>query len=492
MARQKSRASWGIRGQQCMMNGLESRVLLSAYTLTIIGPGEANAINDKGQIVGGGNSQPWLYSGGALTMLTQPAGTTGEAVGINSSGQIAVNTSSTVFPNRAYLYTGASKQSLGDFVATGINDSGQVTLTSGPVPYTTSSLYSNGTTQSLPAFYAGGENDATAINNQGQVTGTAGDAFIWSQSSGLHDLGSLGVGASQGNAINDSGQVAGVSLSHAFLYDGSSMTDIGVLPGDRGSMALGMNNAGQVVGASQQNLYLDDLDRAILYSNGQLQDLNTLIPSSSFTLHRATDINNLGQIVGWGVDSQGNTEGFLLNPANLALPDTTPPSALLETAVRVRTNGGAFYKFTVQYNDRHGMDLSSIDSADVTVTSNQPAFSSAVRLLSKTISADGRTVDAFYRLAARGGTWDSSDNGVYTVNIVANQVKDMAGNAIAAGTAKMVRTKNGVPVKGAALIDGQFSVKVAAASSPLAVAVTPSLFSTKSVKSQDDAVWAGS
>jgi probable HAF family extracellular repeat protein len=65
-----------------------------------------------------------------------------------------------------------------------------------------------------------------AINNLGQVVVESGDAFIWSQATGMLDLNGLIPANSGWNltwafAINDSGQIVGQGLingeSHAFL-----------------------------------------------------------------------------------------------------------------------------------------------------------------------------------------------------------------------------------------------------------------------------------
>ena len=73
----------------------------------------------------------------------------------------------------------------------------------------------------------------------------------------MTDLGTLpgaGTGNSYGYSINDGGQIVGSSSSadgsHAFLYSGGTMTDLGTLPGDAESTAFGINNSGQVVGSS--------------------------------------------------------------------------------------------------------------------------------------------------------------------------------------------------------------------------------------------------
>ena len=62
---------------------------------------------------------------------------------------------------------------------------------------------------------------------------------------------------------------------------------------------------------------------AFLYSNGSMLDLNSLIASSSgFTLEDASAINNQGDIVGYGINAEGQQDAFLLTPEATPEPST--------------------------------------------------------------------------------------------------------------------------------------------------------------------------
>ena len=101
---------------------------------------------------------------------------------------------------------------------------------------------------------------ASAINEQGQVTGsadTAGGAthaFRWTASGGMQDLGTLGGTVSYASAINAAGQVTGYAHTaggavHAFRWTASGgMQDLGTLPGGAYSSGSAINAAGQVAG----------------------------------------------------------------------------------------------------------------------------------------------------------------------------------------------------------------------------------------------------
>jgi len=105
----------------------------------------------------------------------------------------------------------------------------------------------------------------------------------------------------------------GDTTHHAFLWTkDTGNQDLGTLPGIPGSLANGSNNKGQVVGFS------DDLNRntvALLWQEGAMTDLNTLIPSNSHLfMLEALSINDRGQIAGFGKPTDGEHRGFLLTP----------------------------------------------------------------------------------------------------------------------------------------------------------------------------------
>ena len=118
----------------------------------------------------------------------------------------------------------------------------------------------------------------------------------------MSDIGTIGYkyNGSYAKSINDSGQIVGYfdvtqsSSQHAFLYNGSTMTDLGTL-GGMWSEAFGINDSGKIVGAAQT---ADRYWRAFIYNGSTMTDLNTIKPISGWTMDEAHDINDLGQIVG--------------------------------------------------------------------------------------------------------------------------------------------------------------------------------------------------
>ncbi len=159
---------------------------------------------------------------------------------------------------------------------------------------------------------------------------------------------------SYGSAINNRGDVAGFGdfngQFHAFFASaGGTFTDIGVGNGFSSSVAIGINNLGQVVGR------MDDQgsnSRAMLWdSKAGLFDVNTLLAPEdrNWTLTTATGINDGDQISGQGY-LDGQLHGFLLTPtpgSSLFAPSLTvpaPPSVWMAAAGLLMVGGWRRFK----------------------------------------------------------------------------------------------------------------------------------------------------
>lgn len=188
---------------------------------------------------------------------------------------------------------------------------------------------------------------ANGINDAGQAVGASGTcantvipgfaaaphAVLWESDGTPHKLPSLGgsdpdttvLGAGNvGFVINNSGIVAGqATLSdnktfHPVLWEDGIVSDLGVLKGDLVGAALGLNNRGEVVGASVSAPGpATGNPRAYVWRNGVMTDLNTLVPADSpLYLLTASAINDSGEIVGFGVTDDGELHGFLATPCS--------------------------------------------------------------------------------------------------------------------------------------------------------------------------------
>jgi probable HAF family extracellular repeat protein len=323
-------------------------------------------VNDRGQAVGwGSNNVPDPYSM-IYSLFFQTANGT---------------------QTRAFLWDHGKIRDLGtlggdDAAAGFINERGEVAGTSYtstiPNPITllppadpflwvpATAQFPEGKMIDLGSF--GGANGfSNALNNRGQVIGGSSIAsnpgacyflvffpgchpFLWDHGK-LIDLNTSTIGGNPLSAdwFNDAGEIvgfaafatAGGAVFDAYMWRNGVATDLGHLSGDCGSRAWGINASGQVIGNSDFFCDVDPNfpqgfpDHAFLWENGDLVDLNSLVPSDSplelvgvgpLSQVAVPNINDRGEIVGVGAppgcdDFTSCGHAFLLIPCDEGHPN---------------------------------------------------------------------------------------------------------------------------------------------------------------------------
>jgi len=320
----------------------------STYTITGLGGlsgspfANVTDINNFGQVVGTSSNHAFLWENGAMTDLGTLGGSLSVANAINGKGQVVGESTTASGEKHAFLWDHGVMKDLGipgeTSSAHGINSHGDIVgAISGKNLRGGAVLWKNGERQSLGDLGPSGSGStAIAINDNREVVGVSSGlasnsggvvrAVIW-QSGVIRDVGTLGGLHSTANAINFVHQVVGWAeiadqSTVAFVFDNGVMHDLGMLPGGvavpgSGSQAASVNDGGQVVGLS---LNSNGESRAVIWQNGQIIDLNAVIPAAAgVVLTRARAINNQGQIVVEQQDNTNNsTKSFLLTPRSLA------------------------------------------------------------------------------------------------------------------------------------------------------------------------------
>jgi len=278
----------------------------------------ANAINEHGQVVGFTAAGAVVWNGTSPTLLAGLLGgdqNGSTATGINGAGQIVgVNAW-----GAAAAWNGATQTPLepGNSNAWGINDAGQ----SVGMSRQGQAVVWNGATRTVLSPTPGG-GKAYAINNGGEIAGCDcspdqyfSQAVVWN--AGVETVLGGTWSSSNGSAalgLNEAGQVVGYGTTHAtmvpVLWNGTTPTILPTL-GTRPSRAKAINDAGLIVGISAGH--------AALWSGDAVTDLNTFLGATDraegWYLQSANDINDFGVIVGIEANSvTGATRAFELSP----------------------------------------------------------------------------------------------------------------------------------------------------------------------------------
>jgi len=159
----------------------------------------------------------------------------------------------------------------------------------------------------------------------------------------LQDLGTFSWAVySIARGINNSGQVVGASgtstVTRAFLWEsGSPMQDLGTLAEENYNRAVKINNSGQVVGMAN----ISSGNRAFLWEEGSpMQDIGTLVGGSASS---AWGINNLGHVVGYSsINNEPRAfiyEDNLMKDLNDLFINTLGMTVILRVAADINDSG---------------------------------------------------------------------------------------------------------------------------------------------------------
>jgi probable HAF family extracellular repeat protein len=189
------------------------------------------------------------------------------------------------------------------FNAAQLNDAGQVVGDAGGA----AAIYAGGvvtTVVAAPSFGAG-------INDQGDITGYLDRNFtpeaftyIGGTFTNIDPLVASLPAETSGVEINNSGLVGGNTYlggenTRGFLFRDGVVEHIGTFGGDYSPLTA-LNNLGAATGyAAFAGPAGGSYYHAYIYQNGALQDLGTLAGSAPETDSYGSDINDLGQVVGY-------------------------------------------------------------------------------------------------------------------------------------------------------------------------------------------------
>lgn len=280
------------------------------YSVSDLGSGQAVAINNTGvTLVNVSGESELVYPNGSKLMSNQMyGGAFNNPVTLNDANTIVTGALGD-YDYIHFIYSGPHEYDLVGLAPPGNNAVYAINNASYPNVVGVYTKSGNNYVLCYPDLpLSGGTNGMLTglpgigydVNNACQIAIGGGSAEIYDGSTGALTY----ICAGDALGINNSEQVVGkiAGSSHLFLYDGT-VHDLGFAVA-----SCSINDSGRIIGDTSAG-------SPFIYSNSSMQGLNNLLPlNSGWLLESATDINDLGQICGYGINPSGQTDAFLLTP----------------------------------------------------------------------------------------------------------------------------------------------------------------------------------
>ncbi len=328
------------------------------------------------QFYAGGSTSGFLYRNGTLSNLGATTNPVVLPFAVNDAGVVVGVAASFNFVDfiseRPITNSNGSLQPIAgapnDLIPLAISNSGVVagTRISGinifGMPVNAQAVkFSDGQVTTLPPAGTLQQAGAIGMSPNGMVAGFSSDSTfnmvtptLWQSTTAKALPVPAGFITAIATSVTDTGQAAGSAFrgnpasgqSNAFWYDGTKSVDLGTLPGNVGSAALGINSSGWIVGfVNPHSGGLDPIttfgigQKAVLWVQGTIYNLASLVTNATgWNMIYATAINNNGQIVGTGLIN-GAQHVFLLTPSGPSIDKVVGGGLSVPAVTRLSPNG---------------------------------------------------------------------------------------------------------------------------------------------------------
>lgn len=301
------------------------------YEITDLGGFSGSRINNMGHVIGSttASDHAFLWEDGQVTDLGTLGSYWSTARNLNDNDQVVGTSADVNGNNHAFLWQNGSMSAIANNGSEGydINNFGQVVghYYDRPGAF----LWENGTETIISSFinlsYVA---NTTVINNNGQVLceeARMGE-YIWQTGQFVRS------GITHNADMNDYGQLVGYEGWKTSTADyRACMMDNGVRvfigdPRSVSTWASRISNNGLVLGGYFEGANI----HSFLWQSGQFTDPAELLPQNSgWSQIGITDINDVGQLLGYGI-SGGQYKSFVLTP----VPE---PSSVLALGAGIAT-----------------------------------------------------------------------------------------------------------------------------------------------------------
>jgi uncharacterized delta-60 repeat protein len=246
--------------------------------------------------------------------------------------------------------------------------------------------------------------------------------------------------------------VGGAGVLAAVRFDNRGRADDAF--GRRGSAVVSEENANTTAIALQEDGRvvlagsIADQPRLARLTGGGLTDatfgsqgISAPVPFQSVATVEELAISQDGTILAGGGGGLRNVAGARQLSLARYFSDAGPAGTLL--AKNLRGPRLASWAFDVEWRDTAGVDVDTLGRGNL-IVSGPNAYSEFARLLSVNEIDGPNRVVARYSVSPPGRAWTTVDSGVYTVQLLPQQVADLTGNFAAARTLGTFRVIIGV------------------------------------------------
>lgn len=283
--------------------------------------------------------------------------------------------------------------------ASAINNAGQVTGNADSPTGSHAYIYSNGKMKDIHTI--GYSSFGAAINANGMVVGQVDngngsrDAFVYTATGGMVDIGTLGYGESRATAVNKNGVVTGVTgardtRDHAFLWTAvGGMVDAGS-PDDLSSIGMFITSSGQIAGQyvnnnNDQKAFFEDP------TNGR-----TNIKDKGWGQSTAVGVNATGVVTGSSINLAGYTRAFVWS-ADTGMAELYAPTGMHATAVDINDAGKVIGNYGLKDSNPQGF-LWSVNLGFVPITAG--GYTTTLIAINKSGQIIGYGINASYQNTA--------------------------------------------------------------------------------------------
>ncbi len=242
---------------------------------------------------------------------------------------------------------------------------------------------------------------------------------------------------------------------------GANTAPVAVLLTSKGVIDTSFGVGGKFIGTFSPMASYKNNDLRFLLAHAPLANPNLSTSSSNSSSGQLSVTNSALHPGGSDWGNQGHNQS-----QDVTLGGPFAPTASLYYSQPVNVGGYGFSLFQVHFNDKQRIDLGSLGNQNLVITGPN-GYSMNASYFGTFGGTTTNDVFAFYGFYPPGGSWDSGDNGVYTITLQAGKVSNGHNFAVTATVGFLSVNIKGATISGVIFDDLNGNGSRQAGESPL-------------------------